>query len=133
MRDERTEVLVVGAGPVGLFTALLLAEAGLQVNIIDREQRTAARSYACALHPQTQRLFAQLNLAPPLLELGKRISTVAFYDHEARRAEVNLSVPMATTPPYVSGLASSRNASLARSFSQLTNSNLSRAPIMSCE
>jgi 2-polyprenyl-6-methoxyphenol hydroxylase-like FAD-dependent oxidoreductase len=91
MRDERTEVLVVGAGPVGLFSALLLAEAGLQVNIIDREQRTAARSYACALHSQTLRLFARLNLAAPLLEIGHRVSTVAFYDHETRRAEINLT------------------------------------------
>ena len=91
MRDERTEVLVVGAGPVGLFSALLLADAGLQVNIIDREQRTAARSYACALHAQTLRLFARLNLAAPLLELGRRVSTVAFYDHETRRAEINLT------------------------------------------
>ncbi len=91
MRDERTEVLVVGAGPVGLLSALLLAEAGIQVNIIDREQRTAARSYACALHPQTLRLFKRLNLAAPLLELGRRIPTIAFYDHETRRAEINLA------------------------------------------
>ena len=28
-REDQTEVLVVGAGPVGLFTALRLAEAGL--------------------------------------------------------------------------------------------------------
>ena len=40
MREERTEVLVVGAGPVGLLTAILLAEAGIEVRIIDREERT---------------------------------------------------------------------------------------------
>ncbi len=34
------EVLVVGAGPVGLFAALALAKQGIQVAIVDREWRT---------------------------------------------------------------------------------------------
>jgi 2-polyprenyl-6-methoxyphenol hydroxylase-like FAD-dependent oxidoreductase len=91
MREERTEVLVVGAGPVGLWTALLLAEAGIEVILIDQEERTAARSYACALHPQTLARLQRLGLAEALLEQGRRVPTVAFYDHEARRAEIRLS------------------------------------------
>lgn len=90
MREERTEVLVVGAGPVGLWTALLLAEAGLQVLVIDREAKTAARSYACALHPRTLKLFQPLGLLRPVLEMGRKVQTVAFYDQAARRAELNL-------------------------------------------
>ena len=65
MREERTEVLVVGAGPVGLLTAILLAEAGIEVRIIDREARTTVRSYACALHPRTLRLLQRLKHHPP--------------------------------------------------------------------
>ena len=37
MHQSQTEVLVVGAGPVGLWTALVLAEKGLEVIVIDRE------------------------------------------------------------------------------------------------
>ncbi|HOX55850.1 MAG TPA: FAD-dependent monooxygenase [Candidatus Paceibacterota bacterium] len=91
MREERTEVLVVGAGPVGLLTAILLAEAGIEVKIIDQEERTTARSYACALHPRTLKLLAAMGLAAPVLEQGRRIDTVAFYDGQARQAEVKLS------------------------------------------
>jgi 2-polyprenyl-6-methoxyphenol hydroxylase-like FAD-dependent oxidoreductase len=91
MREEQTEVLVVGAGPVGLFTAILAAEAGLAVKIIDQEARTTARSYACALHPRTLKLLDGLGLAAPLLDLGRRVQTVAFYDGDSRRAEVKLS------------------------------------------
>jgi 2-polyprenyl-6-methoxyphenol hydroxylase-like FAD-dependent oxidoreductase len=91
MREERTEVLVVGAGPVGLLTAILLAEAGIEVKIIDREERTTARSYACALHPRVLKLLSPMGLAAPVIERGRRIQTVAFYDGAARRAEVKLA------------------------------------------
>jgi len=91
MREERTEVLVVGAGPVGLLTAVLLAEAGIEVRIIDREERTAARSYACALHPRTLRLLEGMGLAAPILERGRRIEKIAFYDGASRQADVDLS------------------------------------------
>jgi len=91
MREERTEVLVVGAGPVGLLTAILLPEAGIEVKIIDREERTTARSYACALHPRVLKLLSPMGLAAPVIERGRRIQTVAFYDGAARRAEVKLA------------------------------------------
>jgi 2-polyprenyl-6-methoxyphenol hydroxylase-like FAD-dependent oxidoreductase len=88
---EQTEVLVVGAGPVGLWTALLMAEAGLEVSIIDRESRTTTRSYACALHPRTLQALARLDLAEGLVTQGRKISTMAFYEGPDRRAELNLS------------------------------------------
>ena len=91
MREERTEVLVVGAGPVGLLTAILLAEAGIEVKIIDREERTTARSYACALHSRVLKLLSPMGLAAPVIERGRRIQTVAFYDGAARCAEVKLA------------------------------------------
>ena len=58
MRLKRDcQVLVTGAGPVGLFTALSLAERGIDVQIIDKEWRGSSRSYALALHPEALRLL----------------------------------------------------------------------------
>ncbi len=91
MREERTEVLVVGAGPVGLLTAILLAEAGIGVRLIDREKRTTVRSYACALHPRTLRLLDRMGLAAPMIERGRRVEKIVFYDGATRQAEVKLS------------------------------------------
>jgi 2-polyprenyl-6-methoxyphenol hydroxylase-like FAD-dependent oxidoreductase len=91
MRESQTEVLVVGAGPVGLWSALLLAERGIEVSLIDREARTTARSYACALHPATLRQLDQFGLAESAIERGRRIETVAFYDGASRQGEVRLS------------------------------------------
>ena len=72
-REEHTEVLVVGAGPVGMLTALLLAEADLDVMVIDKEWRTAGHSYACVLHPGTLTLLDRLGLAQQVMEQGGRI------------------------------------------------------------
>jgi 2-polyprenyl-6-methoxyphenol hydroxylase-like FAD-dependent oxidoreductase len=91
MRQTRTEVLVVGAGPVGLWTALLLAESGIEVVLIDRETHTTARSYACALHPATLAMFDQFGLAQSVIARGRRIETAGFYDGAQRQAEVHLS------------------------------------------
>src|SRR5215471_2758927 len=91
MREDKTEVLIVGAGPVGLLTAVILADSGINVRIIDREERTATRSYACALHPRTLELLQKVGVVETLLEQGRRIQTVAFYDGETRRAELDLN------------------------------------------
>ena len=91
MRQTHAEVLVVGAGPVGLWTALSLAEKGIEVSLIDRESRTTARSYACALHPSSLELLDQLGLAESAIERGRRLDTVAFYDGAARQGELHLS------------------------------------------
>lgn len=89
--DSNAEVLVVGAGPVGMTAALLLAERGVQSTVIDAKGGPAARSYACALHPHSLELFDRLGLSKEILQLGRRFDTVAFYEGTERRAEVRLS------------------------------------------
>ncbi len=95
---RRREVLVVGAGPVGLVTALLAAGAGLDVEVIDKEWRIAARSYACALHPHSLELLDRFGVLPRALEMGVRVDTLAFYEGLERRAEVNLGLLPARFP-----------------------------------
>jgi 2-polyprenyl-6-methoxyphenol hydroxylase-like FAD-dependent oxidoreductase len=90
-KKHSTDALVVGAGPVGLFAALALAKNGLSVQIVDEESRTAAHSLALAVHPATLSLLHEYGLDQALQERGLIVDTVAFYDHERRRAEVRLS------------------------------------------
>ena len=54
------EVLVVGAGPVGLAAALFLREEGVHVGVIDTHQRTTQHSYALAIHPRLEGIEASL-------------------------------------------------------------------------
>ncbi len=85
---KKPEVLVVGAGPVGLFTALSLARRGVQVQIVDKEWRTAAHAYALALHAESLRLLNDLGLREAVLDQAYPIRTIGLYDGADRRAEM---------------------------------------------
>ncbi len=84
------EVLVVGAGPVGLFSALALAERGVRVRIVDKMSRTGVHSYALALHGRALRLLKPYGLLNPILAQAYPIRTIGLFDQRARRAEVSL-------------------------------------------
>jgi 2-polyprenyl-6-methoxyphenol hydroxylase-like FAD-dependent oxidoreductase len=90
-RTQTTEVLIIGAGPVGLMTALTLSARGVQVQIVDKNWRTASHSYALALHPATLRLLEEHGLADDLVRQGRRIEKIVFHDGREPRAEVSLS------------------------------------------
>jgi NADPH-dependent dioxygenase len=88
---KKAEVLVVGAGPVGMLTALLLAQQGVRTRIIDQKSQTAAYSYACALHPASLCLLERAGLVKDVIALGWRVETVGLYEGPTRRAQVKLS------------------------------------------
>jgi 2-polyprenyl-6-methoxyphenol hydroxylase-like FAD-dependent oxidoreductase len=58
--------------------------------IVDRETRTAARSYACALHPRTLKLLEGAGLSDAILGLGHKVAKVAFYEGQDRKAEIKI-------------------------------------------
>lgn len=90
--DGEPEVLVVGAGPVGLFAALLLADRGVRVQIVDEERRPAARSYALALHPGSLKLLDKVGLTPDVVDPAHRLTSLAFYDGGEPRARLDFSL-----------------------------------------
>jgi 2-polyprenyl-6-methoxyphenol hydroxylase-like FAD-dependent oxidoreductase len=94
------EVLVVGAGPVGLVAALFLQQLGIRVEIIDTHQRTTQHSYALAIHPRTLRILDEAGLAPELIGAGRKLTTVAYYEGRERRAEIDYST-LASEHPYL--------------------------------
>ena len=79
------EVLVVGAGPVGLAAALHLQDGGIRVEIVDQGQRTTQHSYALAIHPRTLRLLDQCGVSPRVIPHGRKVTRVAFYEGSERR------------------------------------------------
>jgi 2-polyprenyl-6-methoxyphenol hydroxylase-like FAD-dependent oxidoreductase len=87
---HEAEVLVVGAGPVGLMTALMLAERGVSVEVIDEEESTETHNYALTLHPSALQLLDDVGLANGLVNEGLRLDRVAFYGGGEPRATLRL-------------------------------------------
>jgi 2-polyprenyl-6-methoxyphenol hydroxylase-like FAD-dependent oxidoreductase len=99
-RHPDPEVLVVGAGPVGLVATLFLQQHGLRVEVVDTHQRTTQHSYALAIHPQTLRILDEAGLSEGLIGAGRKLTKVAFYEGRERRAEVDYSA-LASKHPYL--------------------------------
>lgn len=99
-RHTDPEILVVGAGPVGLVTALFLQQQGMRVEVIDTHQRTTPYSYALAIHPRTLRLLDSAGLSEGLIAAGRKLNKVAYYEGSDRRAEIDYA-PLASRHPYL--------------------------------
>ncbi|QCU77525.1 FAD-dependent monooxygenase [Citricoccus sp. SGAir0253] len=69
-RAARTEVLIVGAGPTGLFLAGLLALRGVDVAVLERRPRPVEHSRAIGLHPPALHALDRLGLAAPAVAAG---------------------------------------------------------------
>ena len=94
------EVLVVGAGPVGLAAALFLQQDGMRVEIVDTHQRTTQHSYALAIHPRTLGILDEVGLSEKLIGAGRKLTKVAYYEGRERRAEIDYSA-LASKHPYL--------------------------------
>jgi NADPH-dependent dioxygenase len=104
--NSETEVLVVGAGPVGMVMAACLAEWDVRVRIVEQGYRPAARSYALALHPGSLEILDELGLVRQIVERGKLVDRITFWEGERRRAGVDLSA-LESEFPFVLVLAQS--------------------------
>jgi len=77
MPDTDT-ILIVGAGPVGLTTALELARFGRPVRIIDEQAQPSQYSKAMGINTRTLELLEPSGVTHRLLEQGTRIAGVQF-------------------------------------------------------
>jgi 2-polyprenyl-6-methoxyphenol hydroxylase-like FAD-dependent oxidoreductase len=98
-RHPDPEVLVVGAGPVGLVAALFLQQNGVRVEVVDMDQRTTQHSYALAIHPRTLSILDEAGLSERLIKAGRKLTKVAFFEGRDRRAVIDYSA--LTGHPYL--------------------------------
>ena len=68
------DVLVVGAGPVGLTMACELARSGVRCRIIDKVAAPASTSRALAIFPRTLEMFEMMGVIDPVLAAGHQLN-----------------------------------------------------------
>ena len=85
-----SKVIVAGAGPVGLATAITLNRRGIPVEIIERDDRAGTHSYALALHPATVGLLQEWEIGDTLRAGGISLPRVAFMDKTGERFDLKL-------------------------------------------
>jgi len=90
---NRTQVLVVGAGPVGLMAALTLRRHGIDVRVVDQQAEERAHTFPVVLHPQSLRLLKNAGLDATLLWRGRPVTRLAVYTEHERRAVLDLPTP----------------------------------------
>ena len=90
MPQTRTDidVLIVGAGPVGLFLANECARRGLRFRIVEANAGQSKHSKALAIFPRTMEIFDMAGVVSPFLERANRVTEVAMIAHGRRLAHM---------------------------------------------
>jgi 2-polyprenyl-6-methoxyphenol hydroxylase-like FAD-dependent oxidoreductase len=85
------DVLIVGAGPVGLFLANECARRGLRFRIIEEHPSQSEHSKALAIFPRTLEIFDMAGVVQPFLEAANRVTSVAVMTHERTLARMRFA------------------------------------------
>ncbi|MDR6636619.1 NAD(P)/FAD-dependent oxidoreductase [Paenarthrobacter nitroguajacolicus] len=85
------DVVVVGAGPVGLFMGALLLQQGHTVRILERRPARSHRSRAIGIHPPALGQLARAGVAAELTASGVHIRRGLAYSRGKRVAELPFS------------------------------------------
>jgi 2-polyprenyl-6-methoxyphenol hydroxylase-like FAD-dependent oxidoreductase len=75
----RNDVLIIGAGPSGLFAAVELARHGVDVRLIEQKVRPHREARATAIQPGTLEILDSVGLLPPFLEASEHVHRVRVY------------------------------------------------------
>jgi 2-polyprenyl-6-methoxyphenol hydroxylase-like FAD-dependent oxidoreductase len=75
--DVLIDILIVGAGPVGLFLANECARRGLRWRLVETRSTQSEHSKALAIFPRTLEIFDMAGVSGPFLEAANRVTSVA--------------------------------------------------------
>ncbi len=77
--SSQIDVLVVGAGPVGMTLAAELLRHGASCRVIDRNEGASTLSKAIAVHSRSLAMFDDMGIADRLIEKGVKVDRVHFH------------------------------------------------------
>jgi 2-polyprenyl-6-methoxyphenol hydroxylase-like FAD-dependent oxidoreductase len=77
--SDVTDVLVVGAGPVGLVAGCELARRGIRVRVIDTLAQPTEQSRAIAVHARSLDMFDRMGIVDELVSTGIKATAMQMY------------------------------------------------------
>jgi 2-polyprenyl-6-methoxyphenol hydroxylase-like FAD-dependent oxidoreductase len=77
-----TDILIVGAGPVGLLLANECVRRGLKYRLVESRSTQSEHSKALAVFPRTLEILDMAGLVGPFLETANRVTSVAVITHD---------------------------------------------------
>ncbi|HBU6430623.1 FAD-dependent monooxygenase [Klebsiella michiganensis] len=93
LRNESfSEVLIVGAGPVGMAMAILLKQYGISVRIIDKNSGPSISTKAMAIHSRTLEIFRELEIAEKTIAEGFSINAFSIQAHQRKLLNYDFSL-----------------------------------------
>lgn len=95
-KDRNPEVLVVGAGPVGMLAGLALNKRGVDVAIVDTGVWPCQHSYALALHAASLDLLGKYGLAPAVRAGAYAVKGLALCDKGGEKLAITVRDIMVT-------------------------------------
>lgn len=105
------DVLIVGAGPVGLAAAVSLRRRGVRVRIVDAAERGATTSRAAVVHARTLEVLASIDLAAPILDEGVVVPDFTVRDGATKLAHLDFR-GLRTPYPFTLMLSQARTEEL---------------------
>ena len=90
MNDD-LDVLIVGAGPVGLLMAVELQRQGLRPRIVEKRAAPSDKSKALGIQMRTLELFEDLGLLDVFLAAGNRVFGMNMHSGGTKIARIDLS------------------------------------------
>src|SRR5579859_1293632 len=106
--DHMPQIMIVGAGPVGLTMAAELVRYGIQVRVIDRNPHPTETSKALVIWSRTLELMDRMGCTPAFLNAGLRAQVASIrsgntvlalnrFDHVASDYNFGLMIPQRDT------------------------------------
>lgn len=90
-KAQDADVIIIGAGPIGLLLAALLARRGLRIFIAEQRSRPPQESMAIGITPPSLQTLATLGLDRAFIEEGIPITRATVYENRRRVGGVDFS------------------------------------------
>jgi 2-polyprenyl-6-methoxyphenol hydroxylase-like FAD-dependent oxidoreductase len=91
LTNQKTQVVIIGAGPTGLSMAAQLIRHRIDFIIIEKNEKTTHLSKAIAVQARTLEIFQEMEIAEEALKRGQLTTGMNLFSNGKRRASIDLA------------------------------------------